>query len=159
MSPNSSTTSSSCNSTTSSSFSEMRRKWGSHRKSIKNRVKKMYTKSGESPAKKEVSKSCELPVIEDADRVLPFFNNCLTKRDKTLFGSLSRLRKSRTSICIEEIGPKQKNFFAQNHHRMTNRKVSENPFQKELQREMDKRVGVADCSVPEKSVCHSKFYN
>lgn len=157
-------------SSSASSFTEMRRKLGSHRRSIKNRMKRMYNRTGSRGdlLPKDVTKSCELPIIKDADRVPPFNNNnnsssspsagaaIATKRDRSLFGSLSRLRKSRTSVCIEDIltVKQKKPLFAD--------KFTQKPFHLELKREMDKRFETTKKNrrtVGGDNVCHSIFYD
>lgn len=111
-------------------FSDIRKRWGNHRKSIKNRMKKFYSKdsavkpatgnccsdddlgsqaascststsirsSEGSPEKSEVNANS----FEVADG-----RKHRSKGDRNLFGSLGRLRKSRTSLFLDE-APRKK---------------------------------------------------
>lgn len=125
-----------------SSFSEMRRKLGTHRKSIKNRMKRMYNRSQlvnhyPSPASPIPGDIVTLanninPSSSPSPSPPPLPNVNLPKRDRNIFTSLSRLRKARTPInCFDEV-PKQKRLFL----RTNNGKLPEE----------------------EATVCHSTFY-
>lgn len=117
-------------------FSDIRKRWGNHRKSIKNRMKKFYSKdstvkavttstggnccidddlgsqaascststsirsSEGSPEKSEISMH-SLEVAENGGKHR-------SKGDRNLFGSLGRLRKSRTSLFLDEVAPRKK---------------------------------------------------
>ncbi|XP_037030435.1 uncharacterized protein LOC119070277 isoform X2 [Bradysia coprophila] len=116
-------------------FSDIRKRWGNHRKSIKNRMKKFYSKE---PTVKTVtngnccsdddlgsqaascSTSTSLRSSEDSPEKQPNTANSFdvtdggdgrkhrTKGERNLFGSLGRLRKSRTSLFLDDVAPRKK---------------------------------------------------
>lgn len=101
-----------------STFSEIRKRFGYHRKSLKNRVKKLYTRSnsdsievieeniiGEQNAFTSPASSSEgKQTLETKD------SEHFRKREKHLFGSM--LKKSRTSFCFDDVTPKRKIIVA-----------------------------------------------
>lgn len=131
-------------------FADIRKRWGNHRKSIKNRMKKFYTKDDQSSG--GFSSSCKKDSPSAAASSAAAVNRCSSslsdddlgsqgascsttsssdsgrstdltsfekgfvmneidkyrKGEKHIFGSLGRLRKSRTSLCLEEMSPKKK---------------------------------------------------
>lgn len=117
-------------------FSDIRKRWGNHRKSIKNRMKKFYSK--ESTAKTETngnhccsdddlgsqaascSTSTSLRSSEDSpvkgESTATSFDATdggdsrkhRPKGERNLFGSLGRLRKSRTSLFLDDVAPRKK---------------------------------------------------
>lgn len=114
-------------------FSDIRKRWGNHRKSIKNRMKKFYSKdatvkpvvpnvnnccsdddlgsqaascststsirSSEGSPEKSESKRNGFEVVDGGKH--------RSKVDRNLFGSLGRLRKSRTSL-LDDVAPRKK---------------------------------------------------
>lgn len=114
-------------------FSDIRKRWGNHRKSIKNRMKKFYSK--DSTAKPVTNGNCcsdddlgsqaascststsiqssEGSSPEKSEKNLHSFDvpdsgKHRTKGERNLFGSLGRLRKSRTSLFLDEVAPRKK---------------------------------------------------
>ncbi len=119
----------------SNTFSDIRKRWGNHRKSIKNRMKKFYSKdstvktattptvnccsdddlgsqaascststsirsSEGSPEKSEHTMN-SLDVVDSGSKHR-------SKGERNLFGSLGRLRKSRTSLFLDDVAPRKK---------------------------------------------------
>lgn len=174
-------------------FADIRKRWGNHRKSIKNRMKRFYAKepSKDMLAAKRCSlsdddlgsqaASCSTTAsgstrssLENNFEKGSFVMNEIEKYrkgEKHIFGSLGRLRKSRTSLCLEEMLPKKK----------TGKPIESNVhFQQELRKEMmNKRSAIEDkikvffivldnirfifCMIylifQKNDQCHSKFYN
>lgn len=137
-----------------STFYDIRKRWGNHRKSIKNRMKKLVN-SGRVSAANSISdedlnsqgascstsgcsssKSSANSSIMDKDNkfILNFAtesNEKNRKIEKHIFGSLGRLRKSRTSLCLDELQTPKKKIIVSN----------DVNFQKELKKELIKRNG------------------
>lgn len=133
---------------TPSSFSDIRKKWGNHRKSIKNRMRKFYAKdskdkdrnscafSDDELANPEAScstsdsaRSSELEAENNDIFVMCSDQEKSKKADRHFFGSLGRLKKSRTSIIMEDVLPKKKVHVGGNGVE----------FQKELKMEINRR--------------------
>lgn len=113
-------------------FSDIRKRWGNHRKSIKNRMKKFYSK--DSTVKTVTNANCcsdddlgsqaascsTSTSIRSSEGTPEKNENCLnslgvadtgkprSKGERNLFGSLGRLRKSRTSLFLDEVAPRKK---------------------------------------------------
>lgn len=132
-------------------FSELGRKFGNHRRSLKNHVRKLYSRdqrstgtdtdasststdnhnsdvSDEMYAKSMPPSACNYP--SDKTVKTSFVMNEVEKYrkgEKQLFGSFGRMRKSRTSLCFDDAMAKKQ----------TSRKHDK--LQTELKQEIDKR--------------------
>ncbi|KAJ6637693.1 FYVE, RhoGEF and PH domain-containing protein 5 [Pseudolycoriella hygida] len=147
-------------------FSDIRKRWGNHRKSIKNRMKKFYSKetttktvtngnccSDDDLGSQEASCSTSTSIrsSEGSPEKSETNANSLevtdsgkhrSKGDRNLFGSLGRLRKSRTSLFLDEVAPRKKILIS-----------CGSDFRDELKSEMARRSDEAKM----KDVCHGKF--
>lgn len=197
-------------------FADIRKRWGNHRKSIKNRMKKFYAK--DSSATSVTSKdnrccsslsdddlgsqaaSCSTASSESTRSAMEHFpgekesfvlkeiDKKYRKGEKHIFGSLGRLRKSRTSLCLEEISPRKKLAAASSATSTTSSSsctttddgkgsTKKPDFQNELRKEMKRRCAsdlkVKNCLFllffyefnlillfqKQPDQCHSKFYD
>lgn len=109
-----------------STFSDIRKRFGHHRKSIKNKMKKLYTRShsdsidaiddsSKVDGRQPQHATCSPTSSSDGGKSSPEANQNATdeqfrKRDRHLFGSM--LKKSRTSFCFEDSAPKKKLIMA-----------------------------------------------
>lgn len=130
-----------------SSFSDMKRKLGNHRRSIKDKMKKFYSRNDRPPKTKHdddfdettmtpnnldknsgkinsttpdivlLSKNALLVANgeNDSERESTSFKSQQNyrpfRRDRNIFGSLPKMRKSRTTACLDDVlsvGPKKK---------------------------------------------------
>lgn len=105
---------------TTSAFSDIRKRFGHHRKSLKNRMKKFYHRSNSDP--NDVNENCVdhaehgscSPTSSSGGKTTPDANevgektdgNQFRKRERHIFGSM--LKKSRTSLCLDESTPRKK---------------------------------------------------
>lgn len=113
-------------------FSDIRKRWGNHRKSIKNRMKKFYSKdstaksvpnpnccSDDDLGSQAASCSTSASIRSSEESPEKSENNVngfavanggkhRSKGERNLFGSLGRLRKSRTSLFMDEVAPRKK---------------------------------------------------
>lgn len=109
---------------TTSAFSDIRKRFGHHRKSLKNRMKKFYHRSNSEPndgvencADETEHGSCS-PTSSSGGKTTPEINgggektdgSQFRKRERHIFGSM--LRKSRTSLCLDESAPRKKLIVA-----------------------------------------------
>lgn len=102
-----------------SAFSEIRKRFGHHRKSLKNRVKKLYTRSNSDPIeviqenvagdKHDASSPASSSEGKPAPSVA-MDGGQFRKRERHLFGSM--LKKSRTSFCLDDVTPKRRIIVA-----------------------------------------------
>lgn len=116
----------------STTFSDIRKRFGHHRKSIKNRMKNFYHRSNsdtqetcrinsiehnelgsqgascsspsESDGKTTPEEKIQNKIGEQPENII------FRKRERHLFGSM--LKKSRTSLCLEETAPRKKLIMA-----------------------------------------------
>ena len=113
---------------TASTFSDIRKRFGHHRKSIKNRMKKFYNRSGTDVINENEddlgSQGASCPSASASDSGTQSLSenssekgNCarnevdqFRKRDRHLFGSIGLLKKSRTSLCLGEVAPRKQHF-------------------------------------------------
>lgn len=120
--------------TVTAAFSDIRKRFGQHRKSIKNRMKKLYNRSNSCDDHHDVvhmhsngnnviddlgsqgasgssaSDSSDKPIESKIRRSATAKNEggYFNKRDRYLFGSM--LKKSRTSLCLDD-GAQRKKFI------------------------------------------------
>lgn len=156
-------------------FSDIRKRWGNHRKSIKNRMRKFYAKDsltsslssgkdvhvvgaircssslsdddlGSQGASCSTTSSTTTDSSRSADLSFEkgFVMNEIDKYrkgEKHIFGSLGRLRKSKTSLCLEELSPRKKivvaSSTASSASSSTSKKQPE--FQHELKQKVNRR--------------------
>lgn len=108
---------------TSTTFADLRKRFGQHRKSIKNRVKKFYNRNSEESDKAHVypnvneiginhlndndtsgtSSSCD--PVDHIGTKNESFSGYFNKRDRHLFSSM--LKKSRTSLTFDDAARKK----------------------------------------------------
>lgn len=109
---------------TTSAFSDMRKRFGNHRKSLKNRMKKFYHRSNSDP--NDMVENCVdetdhgscSPTSSSGGKITPEASDVsekgdgsqFRKRERHIFGSM--LKKSRTSLCLEESTPRKKLIMA-----------------------------------------------
>lgn len=121
-------------------FSDIRKRFGHHRKSIKNRMRKFYNRNGGGSLDDD-SVDCEkcpngsnedlgsqgASCSSDGGRSSSENNSekgsfvmsrveAFRKRDRHLFGSIGLLKKSRTSACLDDAGPRKKVIVATKTH-------------------------------------------
>lgn len=116
----------------SNAFSDIRKRFGHHRKSIKNRMKKFYNRSDTDRCEKcpndsnedlgsqgascsSASDSGGRSSSENNSEKGSFVMNrveAFRKRDRHLFGSIGLLKKSRTPASLEEVTPRKKIIVA-----------------------------------------------
>lgn len=122
-------------------FSDIRKRFGHHRKSIKNRMRRFYNRSGStgnsldddsvdcdkcpngsnedlgsqgascSSASESGGRSSSENNSEKGSFVMSRVE-AFRKRDRHLFGSIGLLKKSRTSACLEDAMPRKKVIVA-----------------------------------------------
>lgn len=110
---------------TTSAFSDIRKRFGHHRKSLKNRMKKFYHRSnsgdlndGTEICGDETEYGSCSPISSSGGKTSPEINgvadkidaNQFRKRERHIFGSM--LKKSRTSLCLDESAPRKKIIVA-----------------------------------------------
>lgn len=88
---------------TGTSFADMKRKIGNHRRSLKDKMRKFYSRGDRLKINnKDVEKDGFLSQTEKSRSSSPSQQNSRPKKDKNIFGSLPRIRKSRTSACLDD---------------------------------------------------------
>lgn len=126
----------------STAFSDMRKKLGNHRRSIKNKMRKMYSREERIKTRNlssdDIKISPSTSISQNSNRISYTSSENesekmiaavkLPKRERKLFGSLGRLRKPRTSICLDDSMPKKKVLV-----------TPSNDFQIELKKEISRR--------------------
>lgn len=154
--------------TTTHTFADIRKRWGNHRKSIKNRMKRFYAKDATiakenrccsslsdddlgsqaascSTASTDSTRSMTEHFTDEMGSILNEIDKKYRKKENNIFGSLGRLRKSRTSLCVEEVSPRKKvaaslsTTSSTSSSVNTNGKIKQPDFQNELRKEMKRR--------------------
>lgn len=85
------------------SFADMKRRIGNHRRSLKDKMKKFYVRGDRVKInKKDAEKDAFLTNKVKTSSSSSSQQNSRPKKEKNIFGSLPRMRKSRTSASLDE---------------------------------------------------------